>query len=52
MESYDDVAEDSFLLPNFPPNTKVPEVIALQSGEECFVGTASLNLRDKLPTTF
>lgn len=37
MESYDDVAEDSFLLPNFPPNTKVPEVIALQNGEECFV---------------
>lgn len=39
MESYDDVAEDSFLLPNFPPNTKVPDVIALQNGEECFVGT-------------
>ena len=38
MESYDDVAEDSFLLPNFPPNTKVPDVIALQNGEECFVG--------------
>jgi len=31
-----------FILPNFPPGTKVPDAVVLEDGEDCFVGTPSL----------